>query len=87
MSGIGVLPAVVMITAYYADLWPRKTFSVLLCVLPTSPNVLRAFENCSSRLLKKWVRGWLWHSVSARFVPFVIESSVFGGLAVGRKVP
>ena len=25
-------------TAYYADLWPRKTFSGLLWVFPTSPN-------------------------------------------------
>ena len=29
---------VYLTTAYYADLWPRKTFSGLLWVLPTSPN-------------------------------------------------
>ncbi len=29
---------VYLTTAYYADLWPRRTFSGLLWVLPTSPN-------------------------------------------------
>lgn len=35
-------------TAFSADLWPRTTLCRLLCGLPTSPNVLRIFKNCSN---------------------------------------
>jgi hypothetical protein len=35
-------------TAFHADLCPRKTLSGPQCALPTSPNELRVFEDCSS---------------------------------------
>ena len=45
---------VVLFTAFYADLWPRRTVFTLPCGLPASPDRPHLFGSCSSR---SWLAG------------------------------